>query len=410
MAKVWTSAGRGIRFKEHPSRKHGKRPDRYYTLYYKFKGQVITEGVGWASDGITQTECEKINATLRENRKAGVSPQSYAEMCRNQQEATTAAKEQKEYEESLTLKAIFEGPYLAAQITKTEHSIKSEKHLMKYHIEPFFVNTPLREITPSKMDEFLQFLMQRNSERTKKPFAPSTIRYIVATVRQIWNYALSRGITEIPYPAKRIKIPTIDNRRTRFLTRDEAELLLASLKKRSEATHDIALLSLFCGLRAGEVFKLQWAEVNFQEGFIHVRDRKNKESGTAWLTPRVKAMLEGRFTGQAGHEYVFPTRDGRRPQWVNNIFGKIVEELGLNDGITDKRDKIVFHSLRHTFASWLAQKGVSLHSLAGLMGHKTTIMTQRYAHLSPEGQRLNAMLIDDTPKPTGILQFKQKVG
>ncbi len=64
-------------------------------------------------------------------------------------------------------------------------------------------------------------------------------------------------------------------------------------------------------------------------------------------------------------------------------------------GITDDRHKVVFHTLRHTFASWLAQKGVPLHTLAGLMGQKTFIMAQRYAHLSPEGLKAATMLIDD---------------
>ncbi len=92
---------------------------------------------------------------------------------------------------------------------------------------------------------------------------------------------------------------------------------------------------------------------------------------------------------------VFPSRVGNVRDEISKVFPKAVAELGLNDNATDHRDKVVFHTLRHTFASWLAQKGVPLHTLAGLMGHKTTIMTQRYAHLSPEGMKAAAMLIED---------------
>jgi integrase family protein len=64
-----------------------------------------------------------------------------------------------------------------------------------------------------------------------------------------------------------------------------------------------------------------------------------------------------------------------------------VEKLGLNAGVNDPRQKVVFHTLRHTFASWLVQKGVPLHTVAELMGHRSIAMTQRYAHLSPESLR-----------------------
>ncbi len=83
----------------------------------------------------------------------------------------------------------------------------------------------------------------------------------------------------------------------------------------------------------------------------------------------------------AANLLVFPSRWGETRADISKVFPKIVAELGLNDGITDHRDKIVFHTLRHTFA--------------GLMGHKTTIMTQRYARLSPEGMKASAMLIEE---------------
>jgi integrase len=68
-------------------------------------------------------------------------------------------------------------------------------------------------------------------------------------------------------------------------------------------------------------------------------------------------------------------------------FQRAIADCRFNEGVTDDRYKIVFHSLRHTFASWLAQDGVSLTIIAELMGHSTIRMTQRYAKLSPDSKK-----------------------
>jgi site-specific recombinase XerD len=68
----------------------------------------------------------------------------------------------------------------------------------------------------------------------------------------------------------------------------------------------------------------------------------------------------------------------------SNCIRKVVQKLGFNKGVTDYRHKVVFHTLRHTYASWLVMKGVDLYTTQNLMGHKNSTMTQRYAHPAPE--------------------------
>ena len=164
--------------------------------------------------------------------------------------------------------------------------------------------------------------------------------------------------------------------------------LLDELRERSLSLWQMSLLSLYTGLRAGEVFHLRWEHVNFTAGTITVMDSKNAMNRVVHMPEQVKDMLaehQVETKGQAGR-LVFPkagTQNTPHHQ-ISPGFRLILRDTKLNEGITDPRDKVVFHTLRHTYASWLVQAGVPLYTVQRLMGHKSIIMTQRYAHLAPD--------------------------
>ncbi len=85
--------------------------------------------------------------------------------------------------------------------------------------------------------------------------------------------------------------------------------------------------------------------------------------------------------------FIFTDSDGRKIKEVSDSFDRVVNRLGFNDGVTDPRQRVVFHSLRHTFASWLAIQGTPIFTIAKLMGHKSISMSERYSHLSPDHKR-----------------------
>ena len=209
-----------------------------------------------------------------------------------------------------------------------------------------------------------------------------SIQYAFAVSRQTWNHAKTIGTvinTDWPYKNEMKKI-NIDNQRMRFLSPDEAMKLFKKIQEHSQQLHDISLLSFHSGLRAGEIFSLKWSNVNIDEGIINILDAK-AGSRTAFMTNQIKDMFKRLGPGNPD-ELVFKNRHGKKIVEVSNTFNRIVDELGFNKGITDRRERLCFHSLRHSFASQLAQSGVSLYVIQKLMGHKQLSLTERYSHLS----------------------------
>jgi len=181
----------------------------------------------------------------------------------------------------------------------------------------------------------------------------------------------------------------------------------------------MALLSLHCGLRFGEIASLEWGDVDLDHGLMTLRDTKSGRTRAAYMTQAVRDMFAERSAGKH-HELVFPGKarkpqgtetelqDGaatkgnpaKRMEAISKIFDKTVKALGLNDGIEDTRQRVVFHTLRHTFASWLVGRGAGLYTVKTLLGHSTLAMTERYSHLGADTLREAARLIEHEPIDT----------
>jgi integrase len=207
------------------------------------------------------------------------------------------------------------------------------------------------------------------------------------------NKAKAWGLYDGENPIKGVKLPRYQNQRLRFLSYEEAKELLNELKKISPQVHDVALISLHTGMRAGEIFNMGNHDADFINRLIIIPDSKNGQGRKAFMTNAIKEILAKRINGQP-REYVFKTEKGSKLNEVSDTFCRTVERLGFNEGIKDRRYKVCFHTLRHTFASWLASQGESLMTIKELMGHKTLEMTLRYAHLMPDQKRQAAMRLE----------------
>ena len=105
---------------------------------------------------------------------------------------------------------------------------------------------------------------------------------------------------------------------------------------------------------------------------------------------------------------IFKDRNGKKMREISNVFERVTEKLGLNKNVTDQRDKVVAHTLRHTFASWLAMQGSPIITIQKLMGHSNLEMTLRYAHLSPSHER-DAVLKLTQVKSHKVVNLKTKI-
>jgi integrase len=204
--------------------------------------------------------------------------------------------------------------------------------------------------------------------------------------RQAFNKAVVWRLWEGENPCKAVSFPKPNNARQRFLTQGEADRLIEALHKRSTQVARIANLSLYGGLRLGEVLQLTWSNVDTVHGILHVLDAKSG-SRPVFITDPIRKVLEELTPGEP-EEPLFKTKNGKPVVWLSKVFKRVVDDLGLNDGITDPREKVTFHTLRHTYASWAVMSGVPLYVVGKALGHKTTVMTQRYSHVAPESQRV----------------------
>jgi integrase len=339
-------------------RTYNGKPDTCFDISYKLNGKKIWEKAGWLSEGYSAKLANEIRAERMRNIR--------------HEEELPKQKKNVSYFKDVASKYI-------QWAKENKKSWSSDQHRYKNHLSERLDDKRLNEITSFDLERV-------KSELVKEKLAPATVKHCLVLIRQIFNKAIAWGLYKGMNPVKGVKMPTIQNQRERFLSYEEADVLLNELLKVSKQTHDIALLSLHCGLRAGEVFNLKGHDIDFRNDLIHISDPKNNQGRKAFMTGAVKEMLKERVP-ESPDEYIFKAQNnGDKVNEISRAYRKIANRL-FNEKVKDPRQRVTFHTLRHTFASWLALQGESLMTIRELLGHKSFAMTQRYAHLIPDEKR-----------------------
>lgn len=274
---------------------------------------------------------------------------------------------------------------------KTNGSAHAEMDNSRWHkhIKSFFSGLRLTEI---KTRHILQFRVHLESQG----YMPQTVKHYLGQVRRILKKAVQWELYNGPVP--HFEMPKFDNTRYRYLTHDEAARLMQAIAKRSERWHDISLFALATGLRAGEIWRIQKDQISLPDRQIHVMDIKSHRRKITYLPDVAFAIVRKYLNSSNISGYLFESRNGKKIIQVSRSYFLAVEDAGLNCGVTDPLQKVVFHTLRHTFASWLVQEGTPLQVVQQLLGHRTISQTMRYAHLRfDQGvdaiEKLNACLM-----------------
>ena len=265
--------------------------------------------------------------------------------------------------------------------------LASYETIMARYLSPAFGAKEPREVLPLDVDRV------RLSVAKKK--TPGTVKNVLELLRRLSNFAEKKHLCA-PLPF-RVTLPRVNNVRTEDLNAAQTERLLKVLRGEIKGVdddgkpvdldadaRDMMLLALLSGMRRGEIFALKWDDVDFERGFLTLRDPKGGIDQTIPLSDAVRELLDAR--PRTDSPFVFPGRpvgkgkdtpkEYRQKVDAAKSFRAIRRAAGLPGNFRP------MHGLRHAFASNLASSGeVDLFTLQRLLTHKSPMMTQRYAHL-----------------------------
>jgi integrase len=344
----------------------GRGLEKVFYIVFKKGGKVMEEKVGRQfADDMTPARAARIRAERIEGKR-----QSRKEV-REQREAAKNAEAAR-----WTINRLWE----EYKGRKPElKGIVTDENRYQNHIGPLLGDREPKTITPFDMDRLRLTLL-----KTRKP---GTVKNVLELLRRLVNFAAKKHLCSAP--SFIIEMPKVNNLKTEDLNPEQLTALLEAIEQDPNLqAANFMKMALFTGMRRGELFRLQWQDVDFDRGFIHLRNPKGGQDQKIPLNQGARELLERH--PRTDSSYVFPGRGGNQRTDINKQVRRIKEAAGL------PKDFRALHGLRHVYASMLASSGqVDLYTLQKLLTHKSAAMTQRYAHLRDDALRRASDLAGD---------------
>lgn len=197
-------------------------------------------------------------------------------------------------------------------------------------------------------------------------------------LRSVFNVLIKAKVFTGQNPAKEIGVLKIKDR-DRFLEKNEMGRLLGILDQtQNTAARDFILLSIFTGVRKGNLMAMRWDEVNFDRAVWEIPDTKSGDAVIIQLSPEALAVLKARQGIDKDWVFPGPGKSGHMQSPKRGV-ATIFEAAKI------KGTRI--HDLRRTLGSWQAINGSSLPIIGKSLGHKSLASTLIYARLSADPVR-----------------------
>jgi integrase len=249
--------------------------------------------------------------------------------------------------------------------------VVTDQNRFKNYIEPHFDKKEPVDIQPLDIDRFRL--------RALKGKSPGTVKNVLELLRRLANFGVNKQLCGgFKF---RIELPRANNEKTEDLSPEQLQNLMKAIDDdKHPHAGPIMKLALYTGMRRGEIFRLKWRDLDFQKGFIHIREPKGGQDQKIPLNDAASDLLINHERSRS--PYVFPGRKGRKRTDIHKSINQIKKNADL------PKDFRALHGLRHVYASMLASSGkVDMYTLQKLLTHKSPQMTQRYAHLRDEALR-----------------------
>jgi len=339
--------------------------DQSFFIRYKRNGTSVEEKAGrsnqgWNAEKAYQLRTERMSGTSA----AGNELQSNSDLL-SQQDWTFS----KIFSEYLRLRNKLKGR-------------ANDFYRFKNYLEKEFANITPSCVTQDDIERFKHNLQNRELK-------PATIRHVLELLRRLANFAAKNNLCS--GLCFKIQMPKVENYKTEELNNAQLQKLMQVLEEESEIqVSNLVRLALYTGMRRGELFNLNWGDIDFYNKTITVKSDKKGDQPTIPLNELAEKVLVEHAHTENGSKFVFPGRGGKKRTECKRPLLRIRKKAGLPD------DFRILQGLRHVYASMLVSSGkVDLETLQSLLTHKSPLMTQRYAHLLDESRTNSGNIIAD---------------
>lgn len=358
----------------------GGKDRTFYIVYRDIKtNKKIDLKIGRESQGYTELKCWHERNKLLDELRTGKS-QTRIMNKRVFAKITTFDKVADKYHKDRAL-------YLS------KPNLQKSQSLYDRRIKPHLGDKDISTITDSDIKEIMHSVKDELTNRS--------INIIVEKISTIFNYAIKEKLFVGTNPAKSIEKLSANNERTRYLSKEEIHTLLKAVED-NEIIYLFTYLALTTGGRLTALCSLKVQDIDFSHNIINISDDKSQEHYQAFLAKEEKFILrlKKQIKDMSPTDLIFGDKTiiGHKryiqrelSKIFKNLFNKkLIEKEKENDKNYNaelRRNKVVIHTLRHTFASQLAISGTPIYTIQKLMNHSDIKMTERYAKLSKDSGR-----------------------